>query len=114
MRLLRTFWESARTIDPEASSERTFGTLEELEELWSSHGLEEVELGPLEVATSYKDFDELWSSFELGVGPAGQYLMSRDPETQEAIRAEYYRRLGEPAGSFELPARSWAALGRVS
>ena len=40
--------------------------------------------------------------------------MSRDPETQEAIRAEYYRRLGEPAGAFELPARSWAALGRVS
>ena len=113
MQLLRTFWESARTIVPDASSERTFGTLEELEELWSGHGLEEVESGPLEVATSYEDFDELWGSFQLAVGPAGQYLMSRDPETQEAIRTEYYSRLGEPAGSFDLHARSWAALGRV-
>ena len=101
------------SFSPDASSERTFGTLEELEELWSGHGLEEVESGPLEVATSYEDFDELWGSFQLAVGPAGQYLMSRDPETQEAIRTEYYSRLGEPAGSFDLHARSWAALGRV-
>jgi hypothetical protein len=72
-----------------------------------------VELGPLEVTTSYADFDEVWSSFQLGVGPAGQYLVSLEPDAQDAIRQEYQRRLGEPAGSFELTARSWAAQGRV-
>jgi hypothetical protein len=66
------------------------------------------------VSTAYEDFDEVWSSFQLGVGPAGQYLASLEPETQGAIREEYSRRLGEPAGSFELTARSWAARGRVS
>jgi ubiquinone/menaquinone biosynthesis C-methylase UbiE len=113
MQLLNAFWEAARAVKPDASRETTFGTLEELRELWMARGLEEVEVGPLEVATAYADFDEVWSSFQLGVGPAGQYIVSLEPEAQEAIREEYHRRLGEPAGSFELPARSWAARGRV-
>jgi hypothetical protein len=76
MQLLRAFWEAARAVKPEAASEITFGTLEELDELWNAQGLEEIELGPLEVATAYSDFDEVWGSFQLGVGPAGQYLVS--------------------------------------
>jgi len=114
MQLLRGFWEAARAVKPEAASETTFGTQEELDELWNAQGLEEIELAPLEVATAYSDFDEVWGSFQLGVGPAGQYLVSQDAEAREAIREEYHRRLGEPAGSFELTARSWAARGRVS
>ena len=113
MQLLSAFWEAARAVNPEAASETTFGTLEELDELWNAQALEEIELGPLEVSTAYADFDEVWSSFKLGVGPAGQYLVSLEPEAQEAVREEYRRRLGEPAGSFELTARSWAARGRV-
>jgi ubiquinone/menaquinone biosynthesis C-methylase UbiE len=113
MQLLSAFWDAARAVKPEASSETTFGTLEELEEVWSAQRFEEVELGPLEVTTSYADFDEVWSSFQLGVGPAGQYLVSLEPDAQDAIRQEYQRRLGEPAGSFELTARSWAVQGRV-
>jgi len=113
MQLLRAFWEAARAVKPDASREASFGTLEELGELWDAQGLEELELGALEVATAYSDFDEIWSSLQLGVGPSGQYLVSLEPEAQEAIREEYHRRLGEPAGSFELTARSWAARGRV-
>ena len=71
MQLLRAFWEAARAVNPEAASETTFGTLEELDELWNAHALEEIELGPLEVSTPYADFDELWSSFQLGVGLPG-------------------------------------------
>jgi len=113
MEMLRVYWESARAVDPDAESERVFGTREELDELWRSSGLEDTEVEPLEVSSSYADFDELWNAFLLGVGPSGQFLLSRDSETQEAIRSEYFRRLGEPEGRFELAGRAWAVRGRV-
>jgi SAM-dependent methyltransferase len=113
MEMLRIYWESARAVDLDAASETVFGTREELDELWRASGLEDTEVEPLEVTSSYENFDELWSAFLLGVGPSGQYLLSRDPETQEAIRGEYFRRLGEPDGRFELAGRAWAARGRV-
>jgi SAM-dependent methyltransferase len=113
MEMLRIYWESARAVDPEAKSETVFGTREELDELWRSTGLQDTEVEPVEVRSSYANFDELWSAFLLGVGPSGQYLLSRDPETQEAIRGEYFRRLGEPESRFELAGRAWAARGRV-
>jgi hypothetical protein len=113
MEMLRVYWESARAVDPGAESERVFGTREELDELWRSSGLEDTEVEPLEVSSSYANFDELWNAFLLGVGPSGQFLLSRDSETQEAIRSEYFRRLGEPEGRFELAGRAWAVRGRV-
>jgi ubiquinone/menaquinone biosynthesis C-methylase UbiE len=113
MEMLRIYWESARAIDPEAQSEPVFGTRQELDELWRATGLEHTEVEPLEVTRSYEDFHELWNTFLLGAGPSGQFLLSRDHETQEAIRREYSRRLGEPKGRFELRARAWAARGRV-
>jgi SAM-dependent methyltransferase len=113
MEMLRTFWESARAVDPDAQSERVFGTRQELDELWRATGLEDTQVEPLEVKTSYEDFHELWNAFLLGVGPSGQFLISRDHPTQDAIRREYLHRLGEPKGRFELAGRAWAARGRV-
>ncbi len=114
MKLLGTFWQSVRALDPGAESElSTLGDRGQLDALWRERGLQEVETEALEVSTGYEDFDELWTSFSRGVGPAGQYLLSVRPEQQEAIRAEYFARIGEPSGSFELSARSWAVQGRV-
>jgi SAM-dependent methyltransferase len=114
MEVLRLYWEAARELDDALSAERAFGRLEELDALWRELGFEEVEVGPLEVSTEYEDFDELWGSFLLGVGPAGRYAVSLPPERQDALREEYRRRLGEPTGSIPLPARAWAARGRVA
>jgi hypothetical protein len=91
-----------------------FGDRGHLDALWRGQGLQEVETEALEVSSDYDDFDELWSSFSRGVGPAGQHLLSLRPEQQEAIRAEYFTRIGEPSGSFELSARAWAVRGRVA
>jgi len=113
MEVLRIYWEAARELDHDLSGERAFGKLEELEALWRELGFDDVEAGPLEVSTEYQDFDELWSSFLLGVGPAGQYVVSLPPERRDALRSEYWRRLGEPTGSIPLRARAWAARGRV-
>jgi SAM-dependent methyltransferase len=114
MEMLRVYWQAASDLDNDLVGEsRSFGNLEELDALWHELGLEEVEAGPLEVSSEYEDFDELWDSFLLGVGPAGEYVASLPPGRQAALRAEYHRRLGEPAGSFTLGARAWAARGRV-
>ena len=114
MEMLRLFWESALAVDPGAESERVFGRRGELDELWRSTGLQDTEVEPLEVTRSYDDFEELWDTFLLGAGPAGQHLLSRSAEDRDAIRGEYFRRVGEPAGRFELTARAWAARGRVA
>ena len=113
MKLLGTYWESARALEPGAESESNAFDEAELDALWRQAGLGDVEVDALVVSSRYEDFDEIWDAFLLGVGPAGQHLVSQPPERQSAIRAEYFSRLGEPAGSFEFDARAWAVRGRV-
>jgi SAM-dependent methyltransferase len=114
MLLLWTFWQSARAIVPAARGEQLeFASLEEFGELADRAGLEDVDAARLDVSSQYESFDELWGSFQLGVGPAGAFCASLDPETRDAVRGEYRRRIGEPAGSFTLSAQAWALRGRV-
>jgi SAM-dependent methyltransferase len=112
MQLLGTFWQSVRHLDPAAPSEELrYATLDGLATLGDEAGLEDVQTAALEVLSEYENFDELWGSFLLGVGPAGQYCVSLDPEAQEAVRDEYRRRIGDPSGSFALTATAWAVRG---
>jgi SAM-dependent methyltransferase len=114
MLLLRTFWESARSVVPAAPGETLeVASLEEFGELGRRAGLTDVDAAPLDVSSRYESFDELWGSFQLGVGPAGQFCASLDPETRDAVRDEYVRRIGEPPESFTLNAQAWALRGRV-
>ena len=114
MKLLGTFWESARALDPGAAESETSAFDEaRLDALWRGAGLGDVEVDAIVVSRRYEDFDELWDTFLLGVGPAGQYLASLPPERQAAIRAEYFSRVGDPAGPVELDARASAVRGRV-
>jgi SAM-dependent methyltransferase len=114
MQLLSTFWQSVRALDPDARSEDSpFGDREQLDALWRGRGLQDVESDALVVSSRYEGFDELWGTFEHGVGPAGKYLASLPSERQDAIRTEYFARLGEPSGSLALEARAWAVRGRV-
>jgi SAM-dependent methyltransferase len=119
MTLLRTFWDAAAELDPdgvEAVDERTrmrFGRQGELVDVWRQIGLEEVEDGELVVSAEYEGFDDLWEPFTKGVGPAGGYAASLDPEEQDALKAEYRRRLAVPDDSFTLSARAWYAVGKA-
>jgi SAM-dependent methyltransferase len=114
MLLLRTFWQSARAIVPATPGEQLeVASLEEFGELAGRAGLEDVDATPLDVSSQYESFDELWDSYQRGVGPAGEFCASLDPETRDAVRDEYRRRVGDPDGSFTLPAQAWALRGRV-
>jgi ubiquinone/menaquinone biosynthesis C-methylase UbiE len=114
MQLLAKFWEAARAIVQAAPGETAMvASLEEFGELGGQAVLEDVEAKPLEVSATYADFDELWGSFQLGVGPAGQFAASLDHVTRDAVRDDYRHRLGAPDGSFSLAARAWSLRGRV-
>jgi ubiquinone/menaquinone biosynthesis C-methylase UbiE len=119
MTMLRTFWDAATALDPERAAPQMeahtmrFARPEELGELWRSAGLADVDVSPLVVEASYDDFEDLWSPFPTGVGPAGAFAASLDPEPQARLHDEYARRLGQPDGPFTLSARAWCAVGQV-
>jgi SAM-dependent methyltransferase len=116
MTMLRTFWDAALALDPAAPDEAQTMRLHdqgELEELWLRAGLEAVEVDALVVESSYRHFDDYWEPFTGGVGPAGAYCSSLDPDRRGLLREECRRRLGDPAGAFTLGAVAWAVKGRA-
>ena len=119
MTMLRTFWKAAAALNPEGAAPKAeehtmrFAQPNELVDLWEGAGLGDVEVVPLDVEASYEDFDDLWSPFPTGVGPAGAYAASLEGEDQGALRDEFARRLDNPEGPFSLTARAWCAIGRV-
>ena len=120
MTMLRTFWEAAAALNPERATSQMephtmrFARPEELAALWRTAGLDEVDVSPIDVEAAYDDFEDLWSPFPSGVGPAGAYAASLDDEARDRLREEFARRLGPPPDSpFTLSARAWCAVGRV-
>jgi SAM-dependent methyltransferase len=114
MQMLRTFWDAARAVDPDAPDEaRTMRFISpgELRDLWRAVGMSSVETGQLVVERTYPDFDDLWGSLTGAVGPAGHYCKSLDEERRGALRDELKTRLGSPENEFTLSARAWAVRG---
>jgi SAM-dependent methyltransferase len=120
MTMLRAFWDAAHEVAPEQAAQAdegknmNYSTEEDLTGLWRQVGLEDVAGGELWVTVAYDDFDDLWAPFTSGIGPAGAFGESLDPERQKALRGAMSRRLGDPEGAFELSARAWYAVGCVS
>ena len=112
--MLHTFWDAALELDPSARDEGStmrYCSEEELAALWERRGLVDVSTAPLDVEVGYQRFEDYWEPFTLGVGPAGAYCASLDPERREALRAGCFRRLGSPTGPFSLSARAFAVRG---
>lgn len=117
MPLLRSLWDAARAIAPEAmasvaeQAQVGLSDVEVLREWWTGAGLRDVTLGEFEVAADYDDFDDLWAPFAAGVGHSGQLYVSLEPEQQVAVRADARRRLGSPDGAFRLAAKARTVRG---
>ena len=116
MEMLRHFWDAALTVDPDAPDEaRTlrFGRQGEIVELFESAGLESVVETTLHVSSRYDSFDEFWSGFLAGIGPAGMFCVALSDESRAALREELFLRVGSPGGSFTLGAMARSAKGLV-
>jgi SAM-dependent methyltransferase len=117
MQLIRHFFDAAIALDPGAIEHDEGPRFpicdpDALRQLFESTGLQDVEVHPIEVPTIFRDFDDYWSPFLAGVGPAPSYAMSLSEERRVALRERI--RAGLPFnsdGSVSLVARAWAARG---
>ncbi len=117
MTMLRAFWEAADQVDP---SERPIEAQPSLDRdvinaLWRAADLEEVRIEPLMVEMPFSSFDDYWSPFLAGQGPAGLYAAAASEGTREAIaRILKARFLGDgPDRPFTIHSRAWAIRGSV-
>jgi ubiquinone/menaquinone biosynthesis C-methylase UbiE len=112
MTMLSTFWNAAKSVDPDAAGELRRPGVEagDLGERFRRAGLRDVVEGELEASADYADFDDFWEPFTFAVGPAGSYLASLSADKQERLR-EACREALPSGGPFTLTARAWCARG---
>jgi hypothetical protein len=116
MQMLRSFWDAALLANPSASDEAAtmrFGGPGEIRELFEAIGLLDITETTLDVSSSYESFDELWTGFLAGIGPAGAYCLSLDESERWELRQQLFKVLDEPQGRFSLSATARSAQGRV-
>ncbi|MGA7671727.1 MAG: methyltransferase domain-containing protein [Nitrolancea sp.] len=120
MQLMRSFWDAAAELNP-AAAELDEGRLfpicqpDALRRMFDAAGLSEIEVRAIDIPTVFADFDDYWTPFLGGQGPAPAYAASlsdtRRIELRKRIRASLPT---QPDGSISLIARAWAARGRRS
>jgi SAM-dependent methyltransferase len=119
MQLLRRFWDAAAALDPAARH------LDEgprfpicapppLADLFGRAGLAAVATRAIDVPTIFRDFDDFWSPFLGGQGPAPGYCLSLAEERRAQLRDHLRATLPtQPDGPIDLVARAWAVRGIV-
>ena len=87
----------------------------ELGALWREHRLEETCEEALTIQTRFSSFEDYWSPFLEGQGPAGAYVAALAPGRRDEFRLRLRRRLiGDGADRpIVLRARAWAVRGLV-
>ena len=117
MQLARYFWDAA-VIHNAAAAELDEGKRSyickpgPLTDLLNEAGFKHVEIEAIDVPTTFKNFDDYWSPFLGGQGPAPGYVVSLSEEKREELRELIRNRLPiEPDGSIHLIARAWAVRG---
>jgi SAM-dependent methyltransferase len=117
MQLIRRLFDAAIELDP-AAEEADEGPkfpicrLDRLETLFEGAGLRDVESRAIDVPTVFRDFDDYWTPFLGGTGPAGVYVSSLDDAGRDALRERLRETLPvEEDGSIGLIARAHAVRG---
>jgi SAM-dependent methyltransferase len=117
MEMMRRFWDAAVALDPDAArldegARFPLCDPDALASLWRAARLDAVETRAIDAATRFASFEDFWSPFLGGQGPAPGYLMS----LPEADRAELRDRIKSSLpvaadGTIDLIARAWAVKG---
>jgi SAM-dependent methyltransferase len=119
MQLIRTFWDAAIGLDPDAArlDEAVRFPIcrpEALEAAFTAGGLADVAVTAIDIPTVFRSFDDYWTPFLSGVGPAPGYVAGLDPAARDRLRNRLDWTLPrESDGSIDLTARAWAVHGRT-
>jgi SAM-dependent methyltransferase len=117
MQLTRYFWSATVALDPEAQAldeARRFPLCnrERLLTLFRDCGFERTECRVLDVPTVFKDFDDYWSPFLGGQGPAPTYCGTLSDGRKAMLRERLRAALPiQRDGSIHLTARAFAVRG---
>jgi SAM-dependent methyltransferase len=117
MAMMRYFWDAAAALDPDVAAldeGRRFPLCrpEPLRALWVRAGLGNVGVRAIDVDTVFADFNDLWTPFLGGQGPAPAYTMSLRQDHRDALRDLLRARIPTNAdGTITLTARAWAVRG---
>lgn len=109
---LSLFWTAVRRLDDKVvdESEMPGARAGDLPRLFLAAGLTDVHEGSISVSVPYRDFDDWWEPYTLGVGPAGSYVANLLPSAQERLRTMCNDLL--PPGPGHIAATTWMATGR--
>lgn len=117
MQLIRYFWDAVGELFPDATANdegTQFPTCNPtaLKTLFQVAGLQTIETTALDTPTLFADFDDYWSPFLRGQGPAGALCASLSQEDRERLQQRLERALPVNAdGTISLLARAWAVRG---
>jgi SAM-dependent methyltransferase len=113
MQMLRTFWDTAVALDPDAArrDERHMPlcTRGSLSELWHTHGLQDIDEQPLTIEMAFASFDDYWQPFLCGQGPAGVYVSSLPEPARQALESRLHA-----DAVLTMRGRAWAVRGVVT
>ncbi|HEY6259231.1 MAG TPA: methyltransferase domain-containing protein, partial [Xanthobacteraceae bacterium] len=117
MQMMRSFWDAAVALDPTArdlDEARRFPLCrpEPLCALFDQAGLQRTDVRAIEVPTVFKSFDDYWSPFLGGQGPAPTYCMALPEDRRGWLRDRIRAALpAAPDGSIHLSARAFVVRG---
>lgn len=118
MEFLREFWDAAAELDLGAAQlheGRRFpiARRDGVAEVFAAVELEAIAVTGITIPTVFADFEDFWSPFLGGQGPAPSYVASLTGESRARLRDELERRLSRaPDGSIVLSGRAWATRAR--
>jgi len=107
---LNIFWRAARDVDPGVEDESSLpgARQDELAQLFVAAGIREIAESELVVPVEHATFEEWWSPFLLGVGPAGGYVRGLDPALLETLKGRCRELAPDP---FRLDFVAWGVRG---
>jgi len=117
MEMMRAFWDAAVALDPSArdlDEGRRFPLCrpEPLRALFDGAGLQRTEVRTIDAPTVFTSFDDYWSPFLGGQGPAPTYCMALSEDRRGQLRDRIRAALPVATdGSIRLSARAFAVRG---
>jgi hypothetical protein len=117
MELMRHFWDAAVELDPAAlpldeGRRSPLCQPPALRALFETAGLSEVDVEPIDIPTVFESFDDYWTPFLGGAGPAPAYTVALEAGKRDALRDRIRARLPIAAdGTIRMTARAWSVSG---